>query len=49
MILQLYTQYQTKHVRVRTTSRRYIGNLTKKIGPEGPKLESKLIRNYVCS
>ena len=46
MILQLYTEYQTKLVRVRTCSRQYIGNIAKKIGPEGPILESKLIRNF---
>ncbi len=36
MILRLYTEYLTKHVRVRTCSRRFIGNSAKKIGPEGP-------------
>jgi hypothetical protein len=36
MILQLYTDCQIKHVRVRTCSRQYIGNFTKRIGPEGP-------------
>jgi hypothetical protein len=49
MILQLYTEYQTKLVRVRTCSRRYVGNIAKNIGPGGPILESKLIRTYVYS
>jgi len=30
MILPLYTNYQTKHVRVRTTSMRNIENIAKK-------------------
>jgi len=35
MILQLYIDFQTKHVRVRTTSMRNIEDIAKRKAPEG--------------